>query len=100
MVTLPMSEASRTGISGLVAAAERGDRISISRHGRAVAEVVSTEEMDELRRDRDTLRDAALAMARFATDTGTRTELDDALADFGLSRSELEAELRSELEPR
>jgi len=62
-----------------------------------VAEVVSADEMDELRRDRDTLRDAALVMARFATDSGVRTDLDQAMKAFGFTREELEAELAAEI---
>ncbi|PCC27076.1 hypothetical protein CIK76_18705 [Glutamicibacter sp. BW80] len=57
-----------------------------------MAEVVSAKEIAELRHDRDTLRDAALVMARFATDSGVRTGLDQAMEFFGLNRAELEAE--------
>lgn len=93
MSTLSITEASRTGISGLVASAESGHDIALSRHGRVVAELVSATEIESLRRDRDTLRDAALILTRFATDTGARTDLDQALEEFGIDRSELEAEI-------
>ena len=64
----------------------------MSRHGKVVAEVVSAEEIAQLRQDRETLRDAALVMARFATDSGVRTTLEQAMEFFNLDRAELEAE--------
>ncbi|MGP9782332.1 type II toxin-antitoxin system Phd/YefM family antitoxin [Glutamicibacter sp. AOP12-B1-11] len=92
MTTLSITEASRAGLSALVAAAEEGRDTSLSRHGKVVAEVVSAKEIAQLRHDRDTLRDAALVMARFATDSGVRTTLDQAMEFFDLNRAELEAE--------
>lgn len=97
MKTLAITEASRTGISGLVSSAEAGQGVALSRHGHVVAEIVSAQEMAKLRKDRETLRDVALVMARFAADSGARTDLDQALQDFGLNRAELEAELESEI---
>ena len=97
MGTLTITEASRAGISALVASAEAGNGIPLSRHGKVVAEVVSAEEISSLRRDRDTLRDAALVMARFATDTGIRTDLDQAMESFGFTRAELEAEIAADI---
>ncbi|AGS33673.1 hypothetical protein B841_00950 [Corynebacterium maris DSM 45190] len=96
MKTITITEASRTGVSGLVSAAEAGERIVLSRHGRVVAQLVSAEEMEQLRRERELLRDTALVMARFATDSGARTELDEAMEAFGLDRAELEAELAAD----
>jgi hypothetical protein len=46
-----------------------------------------------VRRERDTLRDAALVTARFVTDDGARTELDAVIAAFGLTRESLGHEL-------
>ena len=89
---MSITNASRAGLSALVAAAEEGQDTSLSRHGKVVAEVVSAEEIAQLRHDRETLRDAALAMARFATDSGVRTTLDQAMEFFNLNRAELEAE--------
>lgn len=80
-----------------MSAAESGEDIALARHGRVVAEIVSAEEMKELRRDRDILRDAALVMARFATDSGVRTDLDQVMEAFGVDRAELEAELETDL---
>jgi antitoxin (DNA-binding transcriptional repressor) of toxin-antitoxin stability system len=97
MSTMTITEASRAGLSSLVASAEAGHDVPLSRHGKVVAEVVSAEEISGLRRDRDTLRDAALVMARFATDTGVRTDLDQAMEFFGFTRAELEAEIAADI---
>lgn len=94
---MTITEASRAGLSALITSAEEGNEIILSRHGKVVAEVVSAEEIAELRRDQNTLRDAALVMARFATDTGVRTDLDQAIETFGFTRAELEAELASDI---
>ncbi|MCW4466038.1 prevent-host-death family protein [Glutamicibacter sp. MNS18] len=100
MATLSITEASRAGLSALVTAAEAGRDTSLSRHGKVVAEVVSAQEIAQLRQDRDTLRDAALVMARFATDSGVRTDLDQAMKFFNLNRAELEAENVEEAESK
>ena len=97
MITMSITEASRAGISALAAAAQRGDDIALARHGRVIAEVVGSDELADLRRDRDVLRDAALVMARFATDDGGRTELDALIDSLGFSRTELELELDGEV---
>lgn len=97
MTTMTITEASRTGVSGLVSSAESGTDVALSRHGHVVAEIVSAEEIASLRRDRETLRDAALVMVRFATDSGVRTDLDQAMEAFGLSRAELENEIENGL---
>jgi antitoxin (DNA-binding transcriptional repressor) of toxin-antitoxin stability system len=96
MVTMSITEASRAGVSALVSSAAAGDDVALSRHGKVVAQVVDATELAELRRDRETLRDAALVMARFATDDGSRTDLDDVIDAVGLSRVELERELDAE----
>jgi len=43
------------------------------------------------------LRDAAVLLARAATDTGRRTDLSTAIALLGFDRRELEAELAEDL---
>lgn len=48
----------------------------------------------------ETRVDEALIRDRLANDSGVRVELDQALAEFGYSREELEAELEAEDEPR
>ena len=94
--TLSISDASRSGVSGLVSRAESGEDLKFARHGRVVAEMVSVAEMADLRRHRETLKDAVLVMVRMATDSGVRTDLDQAMAAFGVDRAELEAELDAE----
>ena len=92
-----ITDANHVGISGLVSSAESGRVVTLSRHGKPVAEIVSREEMDLLRRDRETLRDVVLIMTRMVTDSGNRTELDDAMEAFGINRDELESEIKSGL---
>ena len=97
MSVFSITDANRVGISGLVSSAESGRMVTLSRHGKPVAEIVSREEMDLLRRDRETLRDVVLVMTRMVTGSGNRTELDDAMETFGINRDELESEIRSGL---
>lgn len=97
MSVLSITDANRVGISGLVSSAEPGRVVTLSRHGKPVAEIVSREEMDLLRRDRETLRDVVLVMTRMVTGSGNRTELDDAMEAFGINQDELESEIRSGL---
>ena len=92
-----ITDANHVGISGLVSSAESGRVVTLSRHGKPVAEIVSREAMDLLRRDRETLRDVVLIMTRMVTDSGNRTELDDAMEAFGINRDELESEIKSGL---
>ncbi len=100
MAVLTITEAASAGISTLVRRAEAGEGVTLSRHGRVVAEVVPEHEIEALRRDRETLREAALVMARLATDSGARTDLDEAIEQFGLTRAELEAELALDITAR
>ncbi|MEP6666402.1 MAG: hypothetical protein ABJA81_08150 [Nocardioidaceae bacterium] len=59
--------------------------------------MVSMRHLEELRRLEEDLRDAALVLARTATDSGHRTELDEAIVTFGFTRGELEVELDADL---
>lgn len=93
-----ITEASRTGISGLVSAAEAGESVAITRHGHVVAELISTLEIDRLRKSQEDLLEALLVMSRFIADDGYRTDLDVVINSLGFDREELEAELASELE--
>lgn len=94
---ISVTEASTRGVAGLIKDAEAGAEVVVSRHGRPVAAVVSTRQLDRLRELESDLRDAALVVVRAATNTGVRTSLDDALAAFGFDRAELEAELDADL---
>lgn len=97
MRTFSITEANHAGISGLVSAAEAGQEIGLSRHGRVVAEVVGAGDIAQLREDRENLREVSLLLARFATDSGVRTSLDDAMAEFGINRDDIEAEISAGL---
>ena len=50
-----------------------------------------------LREAKDSLLETALVMARFATDNGNRTELDDVIETLRFNRAELKAELDAEI---
>ena len=95
--TLSVTAAAGRGVAGLVKDAEHGEDIVVERRGRPVAAVVSIEHLDELRRLRADLSGAALVLARELTDSGHRSSLDDVIAEFGLDRSDLEAELADDL---
>ena len=92
MTTLSITEASRAGLSALVAAAEEGRDTPLSRHGKVVAEVVSAKEIAPLRLAGYPLRVGGLGRAGFATDRGGPPPLDHAMEFFNLNRAELEAE--------
>jgi prevent-host-death family protein len=92
-----VSDAAKCGVPRLVKDVEHGEDIVVERHGKAVAAVVSMRHLNELRRLEADLREAALILSRAATDTGHRTELDEALTAFGFDRAELEAELDADL---
>ena len=95
--TLSVTAATSRGVAGLVKDAEYGEETIVERHGRAVAAVISMEHLDELHRVRADLVAASLVLARELSDTGIRTELDDAIAEFGFDRTELESELDADI---
>ncbi|MFC8046835.1 type II toxin-antitoxin system Phd/YefM family antitoxin [Nocardia sp. NPDC057353] len=86
---LSVTDAARRGIAGLVADAEAGADLVVTRHHRPVAAVVGMERLAELDRAESDLRDLALVLARAATDSGNRTSLDDVLGAFGHTRQSL-----------
>lgn len=86
---MTVTEATRRGVAGLVADAEQGEDIVVTRRNEPVAAVVSMRRLMELEELAGDLRDLALAVARSATDSGRRTSLDDVLAAFDVSREEL-----------
>lgn len=88
---LPITEASRRGVSRLVADAENGRATILRRHGEPVAAVISYREFQRLQALERDLVDVALVLARSATDSGRRTSLDDVLADLGYTREQLNA---------
>ncbi|UGT60584.1 hypothetical protein [Nocardia asteroides] len=86
---LSVSDAARRGVAGLVADAEGGADLVVTRHHRPVAAVVGMDRLAELDRAESDLRDLALVLARAATDSGNRTSLDDVLDAFGHTRQSL-----------
>ncbi|WP_019877805.1 type II toxin-antitoxin system Phd/YefM family antitoxin [Sporichthya polymorpha] len=86
---LPIAEASRRGVSKLVADAENGHATILRRHAEPVAAVISFQELQRLQGLERDLVDLALVLARAATDTGRRTSLDEAIASMGFTRDQL-----------
>jgi hypothetical protein len=60
---------------------------------RPTGEPVSSDELDAILPDRESLNDAVLSIVRVAADGGERTDLDQAMKLFGISRDELESEI-------
>ncbi|MGO1972582.1 MAG: type II toxin-antitoxin system Phd/YefM family antitoxin [Propionibacteriaceae bacterium] len=92
-----VTEAATRGVSSLVRAAEHGEDVVVERHGKAVAAIVSMAHLEEISRLEQDLRESVLLLARMATDSGARTDLDAAIETYGLDRAELEAELAADL---
>jgi prevent-host-death family protein len=88
---LTVTEATQRGVAGLVAAAEHGSDLVVTRRHRPVAAVVGISRLAELEEAAADLRDLALVLARAATDTGRRTSLDEVLEAFGHTRESLNA---------
>ncbi|GAB2762448.1 type II toxin-antitoxin system Phd/YefM family antitoxin [Amycolatopsis magusensis] len=86
---LTVSEATKRGVAGLVADAEHGEALVVTRHHRPIAAVVSVERLTELENAAADLRDLALVVARSIGDSGRRTSFDDVLAAFGHTRESL-----------
>ena len=63
----------------------------------ATGKPISSDGLDTVLPDRESFNDAALAMVRMATDGGARTDLDQAMKVFGISRDELDAEVNAGL---
>ena len=91
--TISVTDAASLGISSLVSAAESGQDVVVERRGKPVAVVVSLDRLTRLDALESDLREVSLLLARAATDTGVRVDLDDAFAALGFNRSELEDEL-------
>lgn len=88
---LTVTEAAKRGVAGLVADAEQGEDLVVTRHHRPVAAVVGIRRLAELDEVITDLRDLALVLARSVDDSGRRTDLDDVLAAFGHTRETLAA---------
>ncbi|MFG2038314.1 type II toxin-antitoxin system Phd/YefM family antitoxin [Dactylosporangium sp. NPDC048998] len=86
---MTVSEATQRGVAGLVAEAERGTDVVVTRHRRPVAAVVAYQRLEELSQAAEDLRDFALVLARQAVDSGNRTSLDAVLQAYGHTRDSL-----------
>lgn len=86
-----MTDATKRGVAGLVADAEHGADLLVTRHHRPVAAVVGVDRLKEIEEAAADLRDLALVLARVVTDSGRRTSFDDVLAAFGHTRESLAA---------
>jgi PHD/YefM family antitoxin component YafN of YafNO toxin-antitoxin module len=88
---LSVTEATQRGVAGLVADAEGGSDLVVTRRHSPVAAVVSMGRLAELEEAAADLRDLALVLARAVTDSGRRISLDDVLEAFGQTRESLDA---------
>jgi prevent-host-death family protein len=86
---MTVSEATQRGVAGLVAEAEQGTDVVVTRHRRPVAAVVAYQRLEEISRTVEDLRDFALALARQTVDSGNRTSLDAVLQAYGHTRESL-----------
>jgi antitoxin (DNA-binding transcriptional repressor) of toxin-antitoxin stability system len=73
----------------LVAEAESGHDLLVTRRQQPVAAIVSVHRLAAIEDTVADLRDLALVLARTATDSGERTSLDDILAATGHTRESL-----------
>lgn len=88
---LTVTEAAQRGVARLVADAEHGTDLVVTRRHQPVAAVVSMRRLNELEEAAADLRDLALVLVRAATDSGRRTSIDDVLSAFGHTRESLAA---------
>ncbi|MEA3511489.1 MAG: type II toxin-antitoxin system Phd/YefM family antitoxin [Actinomycetota bacterium] len=90
--SLSVTEASKRGVSRIVADAESGAEVVVERRGEPAAVVVGMNRIRSILEREDDLRWAALVLSRAVTDTGKRASLDDVLSALGFDRAELEEE--------
>lgn len=88
---LSVTEAAQRGVARLVADAEQGADLIVTRRHQPVAAVVSMRRLAQLEETAADLRDLALVLARSVTDSGERIPLDDVLGAYGHTRESLAA---------
>lgn len=88
---LSVTEAAGLGVARLVAEAEQGPPLVVTRHSKPVAALVSMRHLADIEKAAADLTDLALALTRTATDTGQRMSLDDVLAAFGHTQDSIAA---------
>ncbi|HEY8473420.1 MAG TPA: type II toxin-antitoxin system prevent-host-death family antitoxin [Natronosporangium sp.] len=86
-----VTEAAQRGVAGLVADAESGSDVVVTRRSKPVAAVVSMKRLAEIESAMADLHDLALVLARAATDKGRRTSFDEVLKAYGHTRDTLRA---------
>jgi prevent-host-death family protein len=86
---ISLTDAGKRGLSALVREAETGADQIVMRNNRAVAAVISIDRLQHLQQLEDDIADISLAAARMLTTSKDRSSLDDVLAEFGFSRTEL-----------
>lgn len=90
---LTIDDANHRGISRLVRDADEGRTTVLTRHGKPKAVVTSTETIDRMEGLEELVEDlqlSVLALARIATDSGDRYDLDAVLAEVGIDPAELD----------
>ena len=91
--TISVTEASRYGVSKLVADAENGRTRVVLRNNEAVAAIVNIPMMERLQRldeMESDLRLLSIALVRSAADSGRRYDLDDVARELGIDPTELD----------
>ncbi len=88
---MAITDASAAGVSRLAATAESGRSIVLERHHVPVAAVIGYGDLQRLENLERDLTDLTLVLTRTATDTGSRTTLDDAIEAMGYTREQLDA---------
>ena len=87
---LSVTDASKRGVSGLVADAESGRDVIIARHSTPIACVIGVDRFGELQQAQEDLHDLALVMVRLLDDDGERYSLDDVMERYNLSQTDLD----------
>jgi prevent-host-death family protein len=88
---ISITDANTRGISNLVARAGEGRRLVVLRNNKPAAVIVDIETMERLQRVEeleDDLRLLSIAWVRTLTDGGTRHDLEDVAAEFGVDLDE------------
>jgi len=94
---MPITTASRMGVSAVAVAAER-ERVVLTSHGRTVAVVDSAERIDEaLRRLREVAVAALDRAGDLVSERGSRLSLDEVCARAGVDPDTVRARVRERL---
>jgi prevent-host-death family protein len=89
--SLTVTEAAKRGLPRLVADAEAGQDLLVTRRAEPVAAVLSVQRLREVEELLVDLQDLAVVLARVATDNQRRTSFDDVLDAFGHTPASLAA---------